>query len=527
MKAIDVITHLMKVLNLTPNKDLQSGSTQHISAYGSFPVGNGLCLIRVADHNTFLYNWIDRNQNIDLTTSANYAITFVDEIPFHGNPNKENNVNAINPPDVIVRQYVYNLTALSDDEVTHVMDECIKLAQTGVFTDPLEEDDVKHAIIYRHRTNQPTVDMTSKTRKSHRKKKSAQNKITTSQTTQTTENNKTDKNESKNMNRKNTIRLTENKLKKVISESVRKVLNEIGDTNRGQYMLGRLHRRHNTDADYLSGVDSQARKFNKGNWEVFDQGYNDEGISNALDKSNTIRRNYGVYKMNDMDKVGKKFIDFIEKNDLALQLIVDYMSGNQNGEKYSSPLPELIPQFENEVLGHECSEDMRKAIERAFNEWWNYAESSLMPEEMYESQKYKKSIKLTESELKRIITESVKRIMNETILGFNTDEDEKEALMKYSRYGYPSAKDYDWNKPYEMDRMWRDRKRDNPFLYDEEGPIGRLKRMEYESSSGRNMEELEKISPEIANKVKSELESKFPGYYDHTKAVYQMDKRNN
>ena len=89
MKAIDVITHLMKVLNLTPNKDLQSGSTQHISAYGSFPVGNGLCLIRVADQNTFLYNWIDKNQNIDLTTSANYAITFVDEIPFHSNPNKE------------------------------------------------------------------------------------------------------------------------------------------------------------------------------------------------------------------------------------------------------------------------------------------------------------------------------------------------------------------------------------------------------------------------------------------------------
>ena len=232
MKAIDVITHLMKVLNLTPNKDLQSGSTQHISAYGSFPVGNGLCLIRVADHNTFLYNWIDKNQNIDLTTSANYAITFVDEIPFHSNPNKENNVNAINPPDVIVRQYVYNITALSDDEVTHVMDECIKLAQTGVFTDPLEEDDVKHAIIYRHRTNQPTVDMTSKTRKSHRKKKSAQNKITTSQATQTTENNKTDKNESKNMNRKNTIRLTESELKKVITESVKNILKENDIENR-------------------------------------------------------------------------------------------------------------------------------------------------------------------------------------------------------------------------------------------------------------------------------------------------------
>ena len=40
------------------------------------------------------------------------------------------------------------------------------------------------------------------------------------------ENNKTDKNESKNMNRKNTIRLTESELKKVITESVKKVLQE-------------------------------------------------------------------------------------------------------------------------------------------------------------------------------------------------------------------------------------------------------------------------------------------------------------
>ena len=41
-----------------------------------------------------------------------------------------------------------------------------------------------------------------------------------------TENDKTDKNESKNMNRKNTIRLRESELKRVITESVRKILKE-------------------------------------------------------------------------------------------------------------------------------------------------------------------------------------------------------------------------------------------------------------------------------------------------------------
>jgi hypothetical protein len=42
-----------------------------------------------------------------------------------------------------------------------------------------------------------------------------------------TPNNETNKNESKNMKKKNTIRLTESNLKRVIFESVKKVLNEI------------------------------------------------------------------------------------------------------------------------------------------------------------------------------------------------------------------------------------------------------------------------------------------------------------
>ena len=48
------------------------------------------------------------------------------------------------------------------------------------------------------------------------------------------ENNKTDKNESKNMNRKNTIRLTEAELKNLINETVRNIINEdswSGDIN--------------------------------------------------------------------------------------------------------------------------------------------------------------------------------------------------------------------------------------------------------------------------------------------------------
>lgn len=44
--------------------------------------------------------------------------------------------------------------------------------------------------------------------------------------------------------KKNTIRLTESQLHRVIKESVKRVLNEIGDTERGQYALGMASERN-------------------------------------------------------------------------------------------------------------------------------------------------------------------------------------------------------------------------------------------------------------------------------------------
>ena len=42
---------------------------------------------------------------------------------------------------------------------------------------------------------------------------------------------------------KRKIRLTEGDLHKIVKESVNRILNEIGDTAKGQYMLGKLQRR--------------------------------------------------------------------------------------------------------------------------------------------------------------------------------------------------------------------------------------------------------------------------------------------
>lgn len=48
---------------------------------------------------------------------------------------------------------------------------------------------------------------------------------------------------------KNIVRFNEEQLNKMVRESIEKVLNEIGDTNRGQYMLGRLAGRQSVYGD--------------------------------------------------------------------------------------------------------------------------------------------------------------------------------------------------------------------------------------------------------------------------------------
>lgn len=43
--------------------------------------------------------------------------------------------------------------------------------------------------------------------------------------------------------KRKTVKLTESKINRIVKESVYRILNEIGDTPKGQYMLGRLHGR--------------------------------------------------------------------------------------------------------------------------------------------------------------------------------------------------------------------------------------------------------------------------------------------
>ena len=193
---------------------------------------------------------------------------------------------------------------------------------------------------------------------------------------------------------KKLVRLTEGDLNKIVKESVKRVMNEAGNTKSGQYILGRLkNRQSNGGGKFARGINyndagDYAYKANGNSYsDDYQQGYEDEEKygRNADstwdgDKYRRMKFNYDTKQMEDMNNIGKKFIDFIEKYDggALMQTIVDYESGNQTGKK-ESPLKEIIPYFEEEVLGYDCTPDMIDAIKRAYNQWWFYAEDQLMP----------------------------------------------------------------------------------------------------------------------------------------------------
>lgn len=184
---------------------------------------------------------------------------------------------------------------------------------------------------------------------------------------------------------KRRIRLTESDLHRIVKNAVKKVLRESGESKRGSYMMGRSAQRGLTrSGDVSNFINMRDNASDKG---AFEHGMDDQtryginrkdpsrNISQDFDNRRNLKRNYDVYKMEDMDNLGRKFIDFVEKE--GLETVYDYESGNQTGRK-ESPLKELIPYFEEEVLGYDCTPEMVDAITKAYNQWWYYAEDQLL-----------------------------------------------------------------------------------------------------------------------------------------------------
>ena len=150
-------------LPLTPNYD--EGKTSYISAYGVFEAKNGrTVIVRVADHGTYLFHWTDKNEGVDLTQSANYAITFKDSIEI----THKTGIRGVCPPVFVVRQYVYACSLLEDRDVQTIVEAVMKLIDDGVYTDPFINTS-KHAVIWREETNRPPVDITTKVARQKRR----------------------------------------------------------------------------------------------------------------------------------------------------------------------------------------------------------------------------------------------------------------------------------------------------------------------------------------------------------------------
>jgi len=137
IKANIAYEMMEKALDLIPSHE---STSTYLSAYGVFNLENGDCVaVRAANHGTFLYNWLkmqDTPFNVDLLTSANIAITFLDgSIPFSQNNNINMDSDA-EPPVFVVRQYVYNCAVLDSNDINTIISASKKLISDGVYTDP-------------------------------------------------------------------------------------------------------------------------------------------------------------------------------------------------------------------------------------------------------------------------------------------------------------------------------------------------------------------------------------------------------
>jgi hypothetical protein len=108
--------------------------------------------------------------------------------------------------------------------------------------------------------------------------------------------NPVDLGESRQVSKKNTIRLTESELKQVISESVKKIIKEIGDTPRGQFALGALKGRAAARARYQNnkygGMHQQAKL--------------NQTMNNAADAAYQQRQGLDISKYREMDNAEQR-----------------------------------------------------------------------------------------------------------------------------------------------------------------------------------------------------------------------------
>lgn len=147
---------------------------------------------------------------------------------------------------------------------------------------------------------------------------------------------------------KKKIKLTEAQLHKVLTESVKKILKEIGDTPKGQYMLGRLAGRHTNDRNAAT---------NKFDWHRAVEGENN--VRNFASKGQPNRASSESFRLGMRDAIEPKKIDSNDWNDEEIK----YRIRNFNGiDGYSDKFNPHEPQ---RPTGMSASERQKLRIARA------------------------------------------------------------------------------------------------------------------------------------------------------------------
>ena len=184
---------------------------------------------------------------------------------------------------------------------------------------------------------------------------------------------------------KQTIRLTESELRGMIQETVKEALNEIGDTHRGQFMLGRVYSKNNEKYDDPSASKLANYAFDK---KIDKNNFNsdwDNGVKhqrNMTDATNypygfkrgramkNMKFDYDVAAMQDSDEQRSNFINWLlTDRSNPLQDAVGYLKGY---EPYG--FDNIINMYED-AIGYELSPKNIDNLETALNIWWHYNES--------------------------------------------------------------------------------------------------------------------------------------------------------
>jgi hypothetical protein len=166
--------------------------------------------------------------------------------------------------------------------------------------------------------------------------------------------------------------LLENRLKHIIQESVKSALNEIGDTHRGQYMLGRVNnrvRRKRSDNKKYQAMTAERMKP-----EYLDDFYNgrdDERSGNI----NNIKYHYELARKEDDLNLSGKFFDWFQDNEDIYQKLL-----NSNDNNFNSTLMDIIHIYEKEVLGYQLRTRQIKAVRKRMMAWWLFHKTMHKPE---------------------------------------------------------------------------------------------------------------------------------------------------